>query len=270
MIIIIKIAIILGVSILVSFLLRKVLGKYLSKNMATLKVNPTNYSFLKNASSFIIFVLASFAIIYTIPEFKNLGSTLFASAGIFAAVIAFASQQAMSNIIGGIFIVIFKPFRVGDTIQVRTDFGLVEDITIRHTMLKNFQNERIIIPNSIISNEFITNRTIVDERFRRAIDIGVSFDSNLDLAIEIILDEGRNHQNYIDWRTEENIADGAKDIDVKVLEFTESGVMLRAFIWSANPGKSFDLMSDLLYNVKKRYDENDITIARPARYIINK
>lgn len=270
MTVLIKIIIIVGSAVLLSFLLRKFLNKFLNKNIEQLKVNPTNYNFLKNASSFIIFIIAIFAIVYTIPEFKDIGATLFASAGIFAAVIAFASQQAMSNIIGGIFIVIFKPFRVGDVIQVRTDFGSVEDITIRHTMLKNFQNERVIIPNSIISAEFITNRTIVDERFRRAIDIGVSYESDLDLAIKIIFEEGRKHPNYIDWRTEEDIANEARDIDVKVLEYTESGIMLRAFIWSQTAGKSFDLMSDLLYSVKKKFDENNIIIARPARYVINK
>ena len=100
MTIFIKIAIIIAIAIFISFLLRRLLGKYLSKNMETLKINPTNYSFLKNASSLIIFILATIAIINTIPELKHLGSTLFASAGIFAAVIAFASQQAMSNIIG--------------------------------------------------------------------------------------------------------------------------------------------------------------------------
>jgi small-conductance mechanosensitive channel len=247
-----------------------VVGAYLNKRIAIMNVNPTNYNFLKNAMSFIIFTLAIILVFNTVPELRHLGTTLFASAGIFAAVLAFASQQAMSNVIGGIFIVIFKPFRVGDVIQVRTDFGTVEDITLRHTMLKNFQNERVIIPNSVISSEFITNRTIVDERFRRAIDIGVSFDSDLDLAIEIILKLGRNHPNYIDWRTEADVDKGAKDIDVKILEFTETGIMLRAFIWSDTAGKSFDLMSDILYSVKKEFDQNNIVIARPARYVINK
>ena len=265
MVILIRIAIIIAITGLISFLLRRVLGKYLSKNMETLKVNPTNYNFLKNATSFIIILLAVFAIVYSIPELRHIGSTLFAGAGIFAAVIAFAAQQAMSNIIGGVFIVIFKPFRVGDTIQVKTDYGSVEDITIRHTMLKNFQNERIIIPNAVISNEIIINRTIVDERYRRAIDIGISYDSDIDLAIEIIYNEGKKHPNFIDWRTEVNIEEGAKDIDIKVLELNESGILLRAFIWSETAGKSFDLMSDLLYNIKKNFDKNNITIARPAR-----
>ncbi len=265
-----KIGLIITAAIIVSIIIRILINSYLDKKIENLKVNPTNYNFLKNASSFIIFTIATFVIIYSVPELQHLGTTLFASAGIFAAVLAFASQQAMSNIIGGIFIVIFKPFRVGDVIQVRTDFGSVEDITLRHTMLKNFQNERVIIPNSVISAEFIINRTIVDERYRRAIDIGISYDSDIDQAIEIILEIGRKHPYYIDWREPEDISEGAKDIDVKILEYTESGIMLRAFIWSETAGKSFDLMSDILYSVKKEFDNNNITIARPARYVINK
>lgn len=268
--ILIKIGIIIGIALLSSYILRRFLSRYIEQNVEHLKVNPTNYRFLKNASSFVIFLLAVFAIFYTIPQLKQIGSTLFAGAGIFAAVLAFASQEAFSNIIGGIFIVIFKPFRVGDIIEVQGRFGTIEDITIRHTMIKNFQNERVIIPNSIISSETIINRSIIDKRFRRAIEIGISFDSDIDLAMEIILKEARNHPNYIDWRAPEDVEEGLPDIELKIMEFTESGITLRAFVWSEDSGKSFNLMSDILYSIKKEFDKNNITIARPVKYITNK
>lgn len=268
--ILIKIGIIIAIAFISSYILRRFLSKYIEKNVENLKVNPTNYKFLKNASSFVIFLLAIFAVFYTIPQLKQIGSTLFAGAGIFAAVLAFASQEAFSNIIGGIFIVIFKPFRVGDVIEVQGRFGAIEDITIRHTMIKNFQNERVIIPNSIISSETIINRSIIDLRYRRAIEIGISFDSDIDVAMSIILEQARTHPNYLDWRTPEDIENGESDIELKVMEFTESGITLRAFVWSEDSGKSFQLMSDVLYNVKKEFDKNNITIARPARYIISK
>lgn len=94
-----------------------------------------------------------------------MGATLFAGAGIFAAIIALASQQALSNIISGIFIVISKPFRVGDYIELSIlHRGTVEDITLRHTVIRDIQNNRIIVPNSKINSETIVNYHLNDER----------------------------------------------------------------------------------------------------------
>lgn len=264
------IACIIVTAILVAIISRLFLNNFLKKSTGILKVSPTNYSFLKHASHFLIFLLAIIAIFYTVPELKGIGKTLFAGAGIFAAIMAFASQQAFSNIISGIFIIIFKPFRVGDLIEVKTDTGVVEDITLRHTVIKNFENKRIIIPNSVISSETIINRNIVDPRYRRAVDFSISYDSDIDKAINIIKDEARKHKNFLDWRTQEDIENGELDIDVKLYQFADSAIILRAFIWSESSGQSFDLMCDLNYDVKKRFDAEGISIPFPHRTIINR
>lgn len=93
-----------------------------------------------------------------------------AGAGILAAVLGFASQTAFSNIMNGIMIVVFKPFRIGDIIEVdRQDayMGVVADITLRHTVIQNFENKRVIIPNSVISTQIIVNRDIADQKVVR-------------------------------------------------------------------------------------------------------
>lgn len=258
------------ISILLSITVRYFLTRFLNKSSGILKVSPTNYSFLKNASSFLVFLFALIAIFITIPELRTIGVSLFAGAGIFAAILAFASQQAFSNIISGVFIIIFKPFRVGDLIEVKTDIGIVEDITMRHTVIKNFENKRIIIPNSVISADTIVNRSIIDERYKRMIDFDISYDSDIDLAMKIIGEEARKHPNFIDWRTQEDIEQGAEDMEIKLIQFKDSGMMLRAFIWSNNSGESFELMCDLNYNVKKRFDEEGIIIPFPTRLVITK
>ena len=85
----------------------------------------------------------------SIPSLKNLGTALFAGAGVMAAVKGFASQAAFSNIISGVFVILFKPFRVGDIVQLTNGLkGKVTDITFRHTVIKDYENRRIIIPNS--------------------------------------------------------------------------------------------------------------------------
>ena len=125
-------------------------------------------------------------------------------AGIFAAIVGFASQSAFSNIVSGIFLVIFRPFSVGDRVKVGQLYnGDVEDITLRHTVIKDFENKRIVIPNTVISNEIIVNSTIIDEKVCMFLEFGISLESNIQKAQDIIQEEAMKSRYCIDNRTEE-------------------------------------------------------------------
>lgn len=250
---------------------RRLIHRYVTNSSLLLKVDPTRYNFLKNASTFIIFSLATFLIIYSVPELRSLGATLFASAGVVAAVLAFASQQAMSNIISGVFIVIFKPFRVGDIIETDAGrSGVVEDITLRHTIIKDFQNQRIIIPNTVISSQTIINANISDERIKRQMFFSISYDSNIDLAFKIIAEEAEKHPLFIDHRTGEEKNLGWPKVKCRVVDFLDSGVKIRADVWAANPPDAFELRCDLNKHVKERFDREGIEIPFPYRTIVYK
>jgi small-conductance mechanosensitive channel len=244
---------------------------YFERSSHILKVDPTRYKFLRNAVSFVVFMLAITLIFYTIPELRTIGITLFAGAGIFAAIIGFASQEAFSNIVSGIFIVIFKPFRVGDNIKIgELHHGTVLDITLRHTIINNFENRRIIIPNTVISGQTIINSTIDDEKVCTFIELGISYESNLDKAIEILREETANHPNCIDNRSDEEITKGTPKVVVRVLGFGESAVNLRAYAWANNSGEGFAMKCDLFEILKKRFCENGIEIPYPHRTVILK
>ena len=127
--------------IICASILARVLRWLMNRSFATasekLKVDPTRYKFFMNAISVSIWLMAFAAIVYLIPQLRAFAITMFAGAGIMVMMIGLAAQQAFSNIISGVFIVIFKPFRVGDVISVGTaGMGVVEDITLRHTMIK--------------------------------------------------------------------------------------------------------------------------------------
>ena len=153
------------VATILSRILRFIMNRFFIRSSQKLNVDHTKYNFLKNAASFLVFLAAFIVIFVMIPEFKALGLTLTAGAGIITAVLVFASQQASSNIISGIFVVIFQPFRVNDHIKIGDLYvGYVEDITLRHTVIRNYENRRIIIPNSVISSETIVNSNIVEDK----------------------------------------------------------------------------------------------------------
>ena len=108
-------------------------------------------------------------------------------------VIGIASQEALANIIGGIFIISFKPFRVGNVIKITdTLVGTVTDITLRHTVIRNYQNKMIVIPNAIINKEKVTNYDLEEKKICQWIEVGISYNSDIDLAKRIMKEEEGN------------------------------------------------------------------------------
>lgn len=267
----IAVVVVMLLASLVSFVIRKYLTKFLDKSTDHLKVDPTRYNFLKNASTAIIMGSALSFAFYAIPALRSLGTTLFAGAGIAAAILAFASQQAMSNVISGIFLVIFKPFRVGDIIKVGNDhFGTVEDITLRHTIINSFENRRIIMPNSVIGNETIINSNIKDEKICRFIEFGISYDSNVDLAKNIIREEAEKHPEFLDNRTPEQVKNSEPALVIRMISHGDFSIGLRAYFWAKGPVEAMFAHYDLLESVKKRFDAEGIEIPFPYRTIVYK
>src|SRR5260221_12160911 len=190
-------AAVLGITFVVSLLFRFLVGRFINGAARKLKVDPTRYNLFKNAVDFILFFVAIVIIFQSIPSLSTYGTGLLTGAGVLAAIVGFASQSAFSNIISGIFLVIFKPFSVGDRVKVGQSYaGDVEDITLRHTVIKDFENRRVIIPNSVISNETIINSTTIDERICVFLEIAVSLKTNLDHAMSIIQDESQKHKHF--------------------------------------------------------------------------
>ncbi len=263
--------VIITVAFVLTKIFRTVLQRYFEHSSRLLHVDPTRYKFFKNAVSFIIFLVAFTIIFYSIPELRTIGVSLFAGAGILAIIIGFASQAAFSNIISGIFIVTSKPFSVGDYIKISDEYmGTVEDITLRHTVIRNNENRRIIIPNSIINNQTIINSNIVDEKVCSLFDIGISYESNLDMAIKIIREEAMRHPLLVDNRSIEEISNNDPTVVVRVIGLGESSVNLRGFAWAANPLNAFILHTDLNKRIKERFDHEGIEIPYPHRTIVMK
>lgn len=260
----------IAVAFVISTILRRIAHIAINSYAERIKVDPTNYSFLKNSLSIIIFSIALFFIFSKIPFFRSLGNALFAGAGVFAAILGFAAQKAFANIVSGIFILIFKPFRVGDTIEFSSQKGVVEEITLRHTAIKDYENRRIVVPNSIISEDVIVNSDIIDDRIRQHIVFGISYDSNIDRAIAIIQQEAEKHPLLLDHRSEEDIKSGEPKVLVRVIGLEDFSVQLKAYVWCYGNDNAFVLKCDLLKSVKEQFDKNGVEIPFPYRTIVYK
>lgn len=257
------------VAFVVGRVLRLIIGLAVRGASRKLKiVDHTQFNFLKNSVEFIVYIIATIVFMNSIPQLKVYGTALFAGAGVLAAIVGFASQSAFSNIVSGVFIVIFKPFSVGDRVRIGQLYqGDVEDITLRHTIIKDFENRRIVIPNSVMNNETIINATITDEKVCMFIEVNIAFTSSADRAIDIIREEAIRHPLCIDNRSAEEKSSDQPQVDVRLINLTEAGQQLRAYVWAQNPSLGFDLKCDLLRILKKRFDQEKIEIAVPYRFI---
>ncbi len=256
------VAIIVG-AFVVSRILSEIVKRYIRRSARVLKVDPTNYSFIQHAVSMLIFLAAVFFVFRSIPQLRDIGTTFFAGAGILAAIIGFASQEAFSNIISGVFIVIYKPFSVGDSIKLLSNgqSGIVEDITLRHTVINGSENRRIVVPNSVISREQILNSSIVDSRIQAYVDVLIDYKSNHNRTMDIIREEAQKHPLFLDIRNAADKAAGKSPVDVKLLALEQKGVRLRAFVWVKSDGDSFTLKCDLLKILKERFEAEGIDLA---------
>jgi small-conductance mechanosensitive channel len=159
--------------------------------------DPTTYKFLRYVSSFSIFLFGGIVIAFSIPGLRSVAQSALASAGVLALLIGIASQEVLANIMGGTFIVIFKPFRVGDIVDINTVSGRVEDITLRHTVVNSFQNKRIVIPNAVINKEQIINYNMNERKVCEWIEFNISYDSNIDKALAIMQKEAMKHPYFL-------------------------------------------------------------------------
>jgi len=254
-------------TVLIALLTNRFFLRQIRKSSQELNNDPTNYKFLRHLVVWLIYILGFSIAIYTVPNLRTLASSLLAGAGILAVAVGFASQQALSNVISGIFLVVFKPFRVNDRLQIRELTGVVEDITLRHTVIRNFENRRIIIPNAVMSDEIVINSDFEDGKICKWIDIGISYDSNIDVAKKIMEDEVLNHSLHIDPRSPEAVANNEPIVPVRVTRLDSSAVNLRAWAWATDVANGFVMQCDLLESIKKRFDREGINIPFPQTTI---
>jgi small-conductance mechanosensitive channel len=262
------IVIILIITVLIATIFKWVLKRYVKKSLLDHHKDLTGYLFINHIVTAVIYIIGIAVALVQIPELKLMGHSLLAGAGVLSLIAGLASQQALSNIMSGILIVIFKPFRINDKITIRGTFtGTVEDINLRQVVIRDFENNRIVIPNSVISSDLIVNAHIGEEKNCRMIDIGIGYSSNVERALEIMKEEVANHSLHIDGRSQEDIDNNVPLVIARVTALGDSSVNLRVWAWAKDSSDGYVMMCDLLKSIKKRFETEGIEIPFPQRTV---
>lgn len=211
-----------------------------------------------------IYLVGIVAFLAMIPGMEKISASILASAGIFAMAIGLASQEALSNLIGGLFIIFSRPFRVGDFIQVGSDVtGIVDEITLRHTVIRSLDNRMILIPNSQINSSIIVNSTITETQTCSYVEVGVSYTVDLDEAMKVMREEIMKHPLLIDHRSSADKSKGIPQVMIRVTTLGNSSITLKAWAWANTYSEAFAMKCDLLKSIKERFDKEGIEIPYP-------
>lgn len=223
----------------------RIVNRVSRKIMVRRGIEPTLIEFL---SDIIFWGLRIVLFIAVISKLGIESSSFVAILGAAGLAVGLSLQGSLSNFAGGMLIILFKPFKLGDTIEAQGVSGTVVDIQIFVTQLLTANNQVIFIPNGALSNGTIINYSQQHNR-RTDLTIGISYDSNIRQVKDIILGILDQHPDILK----------NPHAVVAVKEMTDSGIKIAIRAWTKNEHFP-DVTSDILEHCKTAFDEAGIAI----------
>lgn len=243
--------VVLVIGILLIRLIRGVIKKIVEKK----DVDPTVSGFLLNMISWLFKLLLFIAVV------SKLGvetSSFVAVLGAMGLAIGLSLQGSLANFTGGLLIIMFKPFRVGDTITAQGITGTVRNIQVFNTQVNTSNNQAVFIPNGILSNGTVINFSREINR-RADIQLNVSTSNDLSKVNQIFLDVLKNNKNVL-----QNPAP-----DVVLTELNGDTAILYIRPWSLRTNFS-TMSSEILLELKNIIEKEKIILPTQSIEIINK
>lgn len=225
----------------------KILGKVLRRVHS---VDETLVKFLENI---VYYALIIVVILATLSKLGVETTSFLAILGAAGLAIGLALKDSLGNFAAGVMIVLFKPFRVGDSVVAAGVSGTVTEVTIFNTVFLTVDNQKIIVPNSSILQNSITN---VNVNSKRRIDliVGISYEDSIKQAREVLKNIIASNEKVL-----KNEAVG-----ISVCELAASSVNLSISVW-VKTADFASAKSELLESIKTTFDEVGITIPYPKQ-----
>lgn len=223
----------------------RLINRFIRRVMVRRNLEPTFTKFLADVLLWILRIL----LFVTFISKLGIPTTPFvAILGAMGLAVGLSLQGSLSNFSGGMLIILFKPFKVGNYIEAQGVSGTVCEIQIFVTKLTTSNNQTIFIPNGSLSNGTIINYSLQNTR-RADLNFAISYDTDIKKAKQIITSVLNNNPKILKTP--------AAEISVKSL--TDTGIQLAVRPWAKNED-FWDVYSDTLENCKQAFDEAGIII----------
>lgn len=243
------------VTFLVGFLVVLLLGKYLlvpavNRGLKSRGFDEAVRSLGESVTDGIVWLLA-LAIGFTVAGFGTFLAAFATLGGALALAIGFAARDLLGNFVAGVFILKDRPFGPGDWIEWEGNAGRIEDIDLRVSRVRTFDNELVTVPNGDLANNAVTNPVAYDT-LRQKFVFGVGYDADIDEATDLIVQAAEDHEEILDDPTP----------SVRVSGLGDSAVDLQSRIWISEPDRAdfMRIRSEHVQDVKERLDKADIEI----------
>lgn len=235
----------------ISHKLVNLLGRVLRKVQG---IDETLVKFLENIS---YYSLLTVVIIAALNKLGVETTSFLAIVGAAGLAIGLALKDSLGNFASGIMIVLFKPFRVGDSVIAGGVTGTITEVTIFNTVFLTADNQKIIVPNSSILKDPITNVNINSTR-RVDIVVGIAYEDSIKKAKEVLTNIINSNEKVLK----------DKAVGIAVTELAESCVNLTINVWVKTPD-FVSTKAELLESIKTTFDEVGITIPYPKQDVYN-
>ena len=229
----------------VGYWLTQHLPRLLGRGMTRAYVEPTLTTFVVHVSRYALFIF------FTIVVLSRLGietTSLVAMLGAAGLAIGLALQSSLSNFAAGVLIIVFRPFRVGDLVEVGGATGTVQDIQIFTTVLHTVDNLRIVVPNDLITKGKIINYSANDIR-RIDLTVGIAYTQDLEQVRQILTDILVKDPRIL----------AAPAPGVMVAELSKNGMQFALRAWSKTSDYEA-VRSSVLERIKLTFDQHDIAM----------
>ena len=248
---VLRVAAVLVVFLLGRMIIRHIIRGFRAALERNRNIDKGMEQFLLSAVRFVLYAFLIMAILTVLGVPSASVAAAIASAGL---AVGMALQGSLSNLAGGIILLYTRPFVVGDYVKTSGGEGFVQDIGLIYTVLRQFDNTAVSVPNSTLTNGVITNCTARNER-RISFDVGIGYGADIDKARSVILDVIRNHTE----------TDQDKAPAVAVTDLQDSAVNLSVLVWVKDMayGDQLGLRNTLREEVKKRLDAEEVEIPFP-------
>lgn len=176
-------------------------------------------------------------------------------AGALSVGIGFGLQNIVNNFISGIILLFERPVKVGDLLEIGEEWGEVEKVGLRSTVIRTYSKTQLIIPNSEFITQRVNNLTLTDQEYRILIPVGIAYGSDTKKAQKVMLEIVGQHPLVKKQPTPLVLFD----------EFGDSSLNFKIYLWVTDVSKKFLVVSDILFGVDQAFRENGIEIPFPQR-----